>query len=333
MKRFLTAVVTLALLLAAAPARGDTLRNIEPGQPVPKFSLRTLSGETISGEQRRGRVVALVYLSAEQQSSEDAMRMAAAVGRTLRSDGLDVIFVTADATRVGYFRQLRDRLKIHEFPLAIDAGRGLYGDLGLIVLPTTIVIDREGRLAHVIASCRSDYQPMLTAYAWHALGLMDDAELERQLTARSFRRDRPEDRIARHRATARLLRQKGLPSEAENELRTALEIDANHADALLDLASLHIEQGRLDDATVLVEEVMAAEPHQRRGKLFTGVLLYYRGRMDEADRALQEALLLNPDPVWTHYYLGLVKERQGDEAAAIQHLKEALGRLLEEQPM
>ena len=46
-----------------------------------------------------------------------------------------------------------------------------------------------------------------------------------------------------------------------------------------------------------------------------------------------ELLLLNPDPVYTHYYLGLIRERQGDAAQAAVHFKEALARVLPARPM
>ena len=333
MTRSLSVVGLAALLLAVSAARGGTLRNVKVGEAIPPFAVRTLAGEDLDSKQLEGNVAILVYVSAEQQSSDSAMRLATAVARDLRPKGLDLVFLTADATRVGFFREQRDRLKIHDFPLAIDAGRGVYGSLGLIVLPTTVVMDRTGRLAHVISSCKSDYKPVLRAYAEHTLGLIDDAELEKQLTAKEFRRDRPEDRIARRRAAARLLRQKGLLEEAENELRAALEIDAANADALLDLATLNIDQERLDEASELVARVLASQPNHRRAKLISGILLYHRGELEEADRALSEALLLNPDPIWTHYYLGLVKEQQGDAAAANEHFKESLGRLLEDHPL
>jgi peroxiredoxin len=333
MKRSLSVVGLLVLLLAVSAVRSDTLRNVEIGETIPPFTLRTLSGEELDSKQFEGKVAILVYVSAEQQSSDNAMRLAATVGRELRLEGLELAFLTADATRVDFFRQQRDRLQVHEFPLAIDAGRRVYGDLGLIVLPTTVVIDRDGRLAHVISSCKSDYEPVLRAYARHALGLIDDAQLEVQLTTKQIQRDQSGDRIARRRAAARLLRKKDLLAEAESELRAALEIDANDAAALLDLATLYIEQERLDEADDIVARVATAHPDDRRAKLVAGILLYHRDQIDEAGVALQEVLLLNPDPIWTHYYLGLIKERQGDEAAAITHYKESLGRLLKDHPL
>jgi tetratricopeptide (TPR) repeat protein len=325
-------IALAGLLLATSMAAGDELRNVKVGQPVPPFTLATAVGEELSSEALRGKVVVVVYISAEQRSSEEASRRATAVVDALRNPELALVFLTADVAQLPFFRTQRVRLGIRA-PLGLDVGREVYGALGLIVLPTTIVIDRDGRLGHVISSFKSDYDHVLDAYARHTLGLVDDAELEKLLTARTLERNRPADRIARHRAAARLLREKGLDRDAENELRSALEIDGGDVDTMLDLASLLTSAQRLDEAEALVARVTEEEPGQRRATLLQGIILYHRGRLDESERLLQAALLLNPDPVLTHYHLGLIKEQQGDQAAAITHFKEALRRLLPKHPM
>ncbi|MHC4948824.1 MAG: peroxiredoxin family protein [Planctomycetota bacterium] len=329
--RVLSLLAVLAVGVVAPRAGADELRNLKVGDALPAFTLNGLDGKVIEHGILEGRTAVLVFVAAHQRSSEAATTEAHAVARDLRNRDVVLLFVTADVVESVYFRELRDRVNVHT-PLGLDVDRGLYGALGLIVLPTTVVIDREGRLAHVISSHRSDYPHRLRAYVEHALGDIDDEELERRLTYESFRRDRPEDRIARHRAAAKLLRETGLLPDAENELRAALEIDADDPGALLDLAALSVALDRLDEAETLVERVLAAQPKHRRAKLVHGIVLYHRDRLDEAEVVLTETLLLNPDPVYSHYYLGLIRERKGDHAAAAEHFRESLGRLLVERP-
>lgn len=321
------ALAFLALLLVTGRADADKVRNVDPGQEVPPFSVRTIDDEELSSAALRGKVVVLVYISADQKSSERALQAALSVDRDLRSNDLALVSMTADTVRVGYFRQLRSRLDFGK-PLGLDVGRKVYGGLGVIVLPTTIVIDREGRLAHVLSSYKGDYEYVLRTYVRHALGKLTDAELKEALTSKDYVRDQPADRIARHRAAARLLREKGLLADAETELRSALTIDANDVETRLDLADLEIRQERFGDAAEIIERVMMAEPNDRRGKMLHGIVLYERGRLAEAEGVLEEALLLNTDPARTHYYLGLVKDARGDQTAAIVHFKAALRRLL-----
>jgi tetratricopeptide (TPR) repeat protein len=326
------AIGALAAIALLAVARADTLRNVRPGEIVPAYNLKTLSGQTVSSAALRGKVVVLIFLSAEQHSSELVLGDAHDVCRDLRRDDLALLFVTADVGRSDYFRALRDRRQVHE-PLGLDFDRKVYGDLGLIVQPTTVIIDREGRLAHVISARPSNYAHVLRAYCRHALGLIDDAKLETELKTERYDRDRPEDRIARHRAAARLLSETGLLADCEKELQAALAIDPDHADARLDLAAVLLAMDRTDDAAMAVEAVLRAHPTHRRAKLIEGIVLYHQGRLDEAAPVLEDALLLNPDPVQTHYYLGRIYEQKGDTTRAMHHYKEALSRLIEDRPL
>ena len=330
--RPICAAALAVMIPICSTARADELRNTKLGDQVPDFQLPTMAGEAIGRADLEGKAVILVFLSAQQRSSESAAASAFAVYRALHHDDLALVFVTADTAHTAYFRQLRDKTNQHE-PLGLDFERSLYGQLGLIVLPTTILVDREWKLAHVISSFKSDYEHVLMSYAQHTLGLIDDDQLQRQLQTDSFRRDRPADRIARHRAAAQILWKSGMLADVEHELRAALDIDPHHADARLDLAALDLARGQVMEAGEIVDEVMAANPYHRRGKLMYGVVLYRAGRLDEAELALREALVLNPDPAQTHYYLGLIYEKKGDTAKALEHYRQSLARVMEDRPL
>lgn len=332
MHRHILAIVLFAVAGAAPPAAGDELRNVQVGEAVPPFTVATLTGDELRSADRRGRVQVIAYVAAEQRSSEEVTAQADRVVRGLRDREIDLVLLTADVTRLQHFRELRDRLQVHA-PLGLDIGRRVYGDLGLIVLPTTIVVDREGRLARVISSAKPDYAQVLDAAARHALGLIDDAELARRLSAAPVEHNRPEDRVARHRAAARQLRHGGLDEDAERELRAALAILADDAGAALDLASLYVARGRHDEAGALADAVLAGDPDHRRALLVRGVVLFHLDRLDEAAPLLEQALLLNTDPAWTHYYLGRLHERRGDAAKANEHYREALDRILRGEPL
>lgn len=322
----------LIVVAAAGVAAADGLRNVKVGETAPDFELTTLDGGTVGSAALRGRAVIMVFLSPEQRRSEAAAVAAAGVWRGMRDRDCDLVFVTAEVERAAALRRHRAKADLTQ-PLLLDAERSLYGDLGLIVLPTTIVIDPEWRLAHVISSYRNDYALMLEAYAEHAMGLIDDARLAERLEASPFEVDSTAQQVARHRSTAEVLRTRGLHSEAEAELRAALEIAPANVDARLDLASLLIRQGQIDDAMPIVDAVLETDPGQRRGRLLHGIVLFHAGRLDAAEAELSDVLLLNPDPVQTHYYLGRVYEAKGDAKRALEHYRQSLARALEGQPL
>jgi tetratricopeptide (TPR) repeat protein len=331
-KRILTVIIGMTLLIAVTVVVADELRTLKRGQEVPDLTLPTLAGEQVALRDQRGKVLVLVFLSARQRSSEKAAVSAHQIVQKFRPGDISLLFATADAAQSAYFRAQRDRDNVHE-PLMIDFERKLYGGLGLIVMPTTIVVDREGKLLHVISAYRSDYEHVLETYIRHGLGELDEGQLEKALESATFQHNRAQDRIARHRAAARLLRENSLFDDARNELEAALAIKADDDETLLDLASLDLAQKRIDEAAGIVDSVLKDEPRHRRARLMRGIILFKTEHYDEAERVLTEALSLNPDPVQILYYLGRIHERRGDTAKAAEYYRRALERLLEDRPI
>jgi tetratricopeptide (TPR) repeat protein len=327
-----TLFILLALVLTAGGARADELRNLKKGEVMPPFTLATLEGAQVSRDDLAGKVVVLVFLAAQQHSSETAAVAAHEVAQAFPPGQVTLLHATADAADGPYFRRFRDKARLHE-PLLLDFEQKLYGDLGLIVLPTTVVLDRQSHLRHVISSTKADYAHVLEAYIRHALGELDDEALAKRLESQTFQRDQPNQRIDRHRAAARILRESGLTADAEKELKAALAIDPAHVEARLDVASLLLATDRVEDAAKIVAEIMKEQPDHRRTRLIHGVVLYHRGELDKAAKVLEETLVLNPDTVQTHYYLGLIHEKKGELEKALEHYRQSLSRALANRPL
>lgn len=323
------AAASLLLAAAAPPGRADELRNVRKGEPVPVLKLPGISGEMLDSETWKGSVTVVVCLSAEQRSSELAAMESRDVVRQFQADGVRLVHVTADVVQKAYFQRFREERSL-DVPLALDADRAFYARLGLIVLPTTIVVDRDGKLAHVISLRGPDYTHVLETYVSHALGKITDAQLDDQLKARASAAGSPKSQSSTHRAAARYLREKGQLDSAHDELVKARELDPANPDVLLDLADLGLAMSQLDEADTLVGEVLQAQPENRRAKQIKGIALYRRGRLADAEPVLLEALNLNPEPQRVHYYLGRIYEQQNQPAKALEHYREALRRFVNE---
>lgn len=322
-------IFVLSSLSPVAFARPDRLRNIEFGQPLPTFQRAGLDGETVDFRAEPDTVLLLVYLSAQQTQSEKAMASAHTVVTNIGSPNLRVIYMTADTSQLGYFRNLRTETQADE-PLALDEGHQIYGQLGLIVFPTTVVSSLEGNLLHVISGWMRDYEYRLEAYCRHALGELDDAALAQQLDQSPQAKDEARARADRHRSAAAILRSKGLLPDAARELESAIAADASSAAAVVDLADVLVAQGRLDEAEQRLDALLAQHPDVRGVQLIQGIIHMKRGQVEEAEAVLQKALLLNPDPTRPHYYLGQLYEQKGKHKLAMEHYRDALKRVLKE---
>lgn len=333
MKRFGSLIFVLSLGLALAAfvpsARADELRNVKRGEPMPAYKLPAIDGAVIDSEAFKGSVVVLVCVSAEQRSSELAAIDSRETIHALSGEPVKLVHVTADVVAKAYFEKFRQERKL-DVPLAFDADRALYSKLGLIVYPTTIVVNPEGKLAHVISLHNPDYPNILDAYVRHALGKLNDQQLEDRLKSHTASNGSPKSMASTHRAAARFMREKGRLENARDELIKARELDPSDAEIQLDLADVHVAMGSYDEAEKLVLGVLTARADHRRAKQIKGIILYRRHQLADAEKTLLEALDLNPEPSRIHYYLGRIYEEQNNAPKALEHYREALRKFLNE---
>lgn len=322
------AVLSLATLFTFT-ARADDLRNVKRGEPVPSYRLPAIDGSLIESDGFKGSVVVLVCLSAEQRRSELAAMESFEIVQAAGADKVRLVHVTADVVQKSYFEKFRADRKITA-PLAFDADRALYAKLGLIVFPTTIIVNAEGKLAHVISLHTGEYKHTLDTYLKHAMGTITDDQLKALLAARPADDASPRSVASAHRALARSLREKGQLQAARDELNKAREQDPENREVILDLADLDMTMNDLDAADALVQKVLDSQPDHRRAKQLKGITLYRRGQLDAAQAILLEALDLNPSPELAHYYLGRILEQKGETAKALEHYREALRRFVHE---
>jgi tetratricopeptide (TPR) repeat protein len=319
----------LILGVLGGGAQGDDLRNVKRGEAVPAFRMSASDGTMIDSSLLRGKVVVLVYLSAEQKSSEQAAGDSSEVMKKFGEAPVTLLHATADIVHKPYFDRLRAERGI-EAPLGLDTGRRLYGDLGLIVFPTTIVADKEGVLRHVISTRSPDYPWILECSIRHALGEFDDATLAERLKSRGPELGSPKSLAARHRSAARLLREKGLNDAARAELLRAREFDPEDPNITLDLADIDLATGHADEARTLAAGILEHNPVHRRAQEIAGVAMFKLGDMEAARTILTESIVLNPSPARALYFLGRIDEAQGRGAEAMKRYREALERVLGE---
>jgi len=312
------------------PSRADDLRNIKQNSPVPVYRMPGIDGKIVTNEGLEDTIVVLVCISAEQRRSEKAALDSFNIWQTIDNDRVQLVHITADIIQKSYFESFRQEHGL-TVPLAFDVDRAFFGKLGLIVLPTTIIIDAEGKLSHVISLHSSSYEQTLDAYIRHTLGELSNEELQEQLTVGASNRKTPKSRASAHRALARTMRQKGMPDIARTELLKAREQSPGSHEIVLDLADLDISLGDLEYADELVNLVLKSQPNHRRAQLLKGIIYFQNDRLDDAEAILTESLKLNPNPERVHYYLAQICERNGQTKEALAHYHEALRRFLQEQ--
>lgn len=112
------------------------------------------------------------------------------------------------------------------------------------------------------------------------------------------------------------------PAQAKRAYAKVLELQPDHADALVNLGRLLQEEGSLEDAAILYARGLEASGGDRATAAFNlGVVLEDLGRDGDAATAYRRALDADPGFADAHYNLSRLLERQGDAVSALRHLK------------
>jgi peroxiredoxin len=144
----------VALLMALGWTQRHRFTPLETGARAPRYSARTLEGAEVALSDFAGKVVLLNVWATWCRPCVKEMPALERVYRELGPLGLVVVAVSVDAPLGGFDSlgnpggDIRAFAREHQLSFTIlhDAKRTIQPRFGLFGLPTTVVIDRSGRI-------------------------------------------------------------------------------------------------------------------------------------------------------------------------------------------
>jgi tetratricopeptide (TPR) repeat protein len=109
------------------------------------------------------------------------------------------------------------------------------------------------------------------------------------------------------------------PEEARDAYRRALELDAHHADAHVNLGRLLHEQGLVEEAERHYRLALREDPDHVTAAYDLGIALEDLDRPADAVEAYRAALVTDPRLADAHYNIARLYEKTGKKAAALRH--------------
>jgi tetratricopeptide (TPR) repeat protein len=104
--------------------------------------------------------------------------------------------------------------------------------------------------------------------------------------------------------------------EARKSFENELAIDPNHPQALAYLADIELRNDEPDKALPLLQKVVKQRNDVRIAYVDLGAILTQQKRYDEAAKALQRAIALDPSQPDAHFRLGRLQQAMGNMPAA-----------------
>jgi Tfp pilus assembly protein PilF len=119
--------------------------------------------------------------------------------------------------------------------------------------------------------------------------------------------------------------QAGRLAEAEQIYRQILSRDPQHPDCLHLLGMIAFEQGRSEEAVVLIQKAIELKRNAPAYHSNLGNVLHSQGKLVQAGVCYQRALLLKPDSAEVYVNLGNIFKAQGDLDSCLTCYRRALG--------
>jgi len=138
--------VLLLLMLACrgGSTGGDHLGAV--GEPAPAFRLAALGGGEVDLSDYRGRVVLLDFWATWCKPCHEQARILAPLYEVLRGEGVE--FLAIDSGEDAETVQRYVAKNPFPYPVLLDPEDSVGLGLGVVALPTVVIVDTEGRVTY-----------------------------------------------------------------------------------------------------------------------------------------------------------------------------------------
>lgn len=308
------------------------LEKLHVGQQMPHFSLPRADNPTrmFTSDQLLGKPTVLVFWRPHQELSTAALTDLMEIVRELGRSRINVVTIDTAVTSAADLVATMDQMEL-TFPVLLDPMRELYGTVGIIVSPTTLLFDAGGVLRFAIPTRPPQFAQVVRAHMRFLAGDIDEEQMNKQVSPMVLT-------IEHNRAAAWRLYNLGkqtLDGGEKEKARQLFEKSVSQYPALVEarcaLGFLKIETSDYPGAGNEFEFALAQQPHLAEALLGRAVVLARTGSAAEAETILLSLLDRHSIAVRTRYELGLIYQARRELEKANQYFQAALSILFPEE--
>jgi tetratricopeptide (TPR) repeat protein len=299
------------------------------GDRVPNLAIRTIDGGHISLDERKGKIVVLAFWKQDDDKSSKMLSDLSRISQEYQDK--DVTFLAINGDRASE-RQIREMALSKRLTclFASDPDLAAYSSLGILVLPTTLIIGPDAKLAFIQDLYSRNFYTQTRAYVGFLLGEITQEQLNAELDlGRSVKVSPARIKAERYVNLGRVLLDLREKKKAREALEKAVEVDPSFPEPHLLLAGLCLEDKEVSKAGTELEQALKLNPSSKEGKLLQGLTHASQGEDGLAIAVLQELVENNPKPPPEAYFqIGKIYEKQNNTPEALAAYQMALELLL-----
>ena len=337
--------LSLALLCFAAPAAA--LDGLQVGMKAPLIKLKDLQGKEVAlADQRDANAVVIVFWATWSDNSAPMLERLEQLYRKHKREKLRVLAVNVekqqpDAQDLAEIKKTVTRLGL-TITVLLDDGLKTFREFGVVAVPSTVVVDKEGTIRGEMAS-------FPIAQREDLFDLIDAVAEKREVAKRQVQTGyQPEPRAVRYYNLARAMVSRGMSDTVDDNLKKSIDTDAKFVLPLLLLAKLYRERAEteeaiefrgaavvtatfkaerekyLKEAVQLVEKALKLAPPSAAVLMEDALVRIASGKNDEAKERLLEAIKMDPSYTPAHFLLAAQLVREGKTKEGEAEFRKAL---------
>lgn len=319
------------LLVTARAALGVT--QFKQGMEAPDFKIKDTAGADVSLSSFRGKTVVLIFGELYHDKTLEACKQIDAVlqDERLKDAGIMPVLVTAQEAKAEDFRT--EALKVPMLVLR-DTDRKAFGTYQVDVLPSVVVIDKEGHIVSAMGGLMPQMSDEVSDSLLLATGKLS---LEQYQKARSTQATPVADetvlKAQRTAALAKQLAQRGLDDLAAEKFAEALKLDGHQITGRIDFGMLLLKGQHFAEAEAQFKAALQQQPGSVEASLGLAYVQAQRGgvELDAAEKTVRDILVRNPVQPRAHFLLGVILQGRGKNDEAMASFKKAAELLLQSQ--
>lgn len=307
-------------------ANSFPFRSVNVGDPLPAVTVRSmLNQQEESLSKFKGKPLVLVFFGADiptkKERSVKALTELQKMASFLEDKGVTVLTVNVQGDETAIINEVISE-SASTFPVYVDAGRQAYGNLGIFVMPSIMLVATDGSVVAGMGYSH-DLGQRLKGEVELMLGEKTRAQVEEELRPEMVEKSEEEKGALRHYNLGMTMIKRGQPEAAMRELGKAIELEPELGNAHVHLGCLQLAAGQLELARASLDKGTELVPDMLEGKVCSARLKAEAGQLDEAIDDINFMMLRSSRSPILHYVLGTMLEAKDDKAKAMQEYRKA----------
>ncbi len=326
--------VLVLILIAGTAAPGLAVSHLKLYDKAPPFHLPALlpPGKRVSLEPL-DRPILLLFGEPYHQPTQEALTALKKIYKTVGLAEIDVpvYLILSQEPTVEQKAQLDAKERIRA-DILLDKDRRAFGDYGVIVLPSVVIIDKEGKVNLALSGLPLAFADIVEDALLFSTGRMTRAEYESSRSApKSAQQEETAAKVSRLTGLAGQLLRRGFGELALERYQEALGLDSGYLPARVGMARCFLQLNRLPEAYEQLQKVLQVEKDHLEANLLMAWIEIRRGgeEIAAAKWRLNWLLTTHPSHPQANYLMGMVYEAQGEKDRALEHYKKAAQLLVE----